>query len=235
MITPSWGFSSWKRPEDRGGEKFVIMGAGAAYPQSTPLPYKEENFWLGYPEESNAPYALAKKMLLIQAQAYRQQYGFNAIFLLPTNIYGPGDNYNPKLSHVIAALIRKVCEAKRDGKDYVEIWGTGKPTRDFLYVEDAVEGILLATERYDKPEPVNLGSGKEISIRDLIQLICKLADFREEIRWDTSKPDGQMRRCFDTSKAEKEFGFKAKTDLQEGLKKTIQWYMRLSSQEGGDL
>lgn len=205
-------------------EKFVAIGTICVYPKFTPVPFKEENLWLGYPEETNAPYALAKKMLLVQAQAYREQYGFNAIFPLPLNMYGPGDNFDPKSSHVIAALIRKVYEAKREGKNYIEVWGTGKPTRGFLYVEDGAEGILLATEKYDKPEPVNLGSDLEISIKDLVSLICKLMDFRGEIRWDETKPDGQPRRGLDVSRAEKEFGFKAKVDFIEGLKKTIKWY-----------
>lgn len=205
-------------------EKFVAIGTICAYPKFTPVPFKEENLWSGYPEETNAPYGLAKKMLLVQAQAYRQQYGFNAIYLLPVNMYGPFDTFDPKKSHVIAALIKKVYDAKKEGKNYIELWGTGKATREFLYVEDGTEGIILATEKYDKPEPINLGSGMEISIKDLAKLICKLMDFKGEIRWDTSKPDGQPRRRLDTSRAEKEFGFKAKTDFKEGLKKTIQWY-----------
>ena len=207
-----------------GVEKFVGIMTVCSYPKFTPVPFKEENLWLGYPEETNAPYGLAKKMLLVQAQAYRQQYGFNAISLLPLNMYGPGDNFTPQKSHVIAALIRKVYEAKRDGKNFIEVWGTGKPTRGFLYVEDGAEGIILATEKYDKPEPINIGSDMEVSIKDLAELICKLMDFKGEIRWDTSKPDGQPRRCLDTSKAKKEFGFVAKTDFREGLKKTIKWY-----------
>jgi GDP-L-fucose synthase len=207
-----------------GVEKFVALGTICCYPKFTPVPFKEEDLWNGYPEETNAPYGLAKKMLLVQAQAYRQQYGFNAIFLMPVNMYGPGDNFDPKSSHVIPALIRKVVEAKKEGRDYIEAWGTGKATREFLYVEDGAEGIILATERYDKPEPVNLGSGMEISIKDLAELICRLMDFKGEIRWDTTKPDGQPRRRLDTSKAEKEFGFKAKTNFEEGLKKTIEWY-----------
>jgi len=205
-------------------EKFVAIGTVCAYPKLTPVPFKEENLWAGYPEETNAPYGLAKKMLLVQAQAYRQQYGFNAIYLLPLNMYGPADNFDLGSSHVIAALVRKIYEAKKQGKDYIEVWGTGKPTRGFLYVEDGAEGIILATEKYDKPEPVNLGSGMEISIKDLVELICDLMDFRGEIRWDFSKPDGQPRRCLDVTKAKKEFGFEAKTDFKEGLKKTIQWF-----------
>ena len=209
-----------------GVEKFVAIGTICAYPKFTPVPFKEENLWNGYPEETNAPYGLAKKMLLVQAQAYRKQYGFNVIYLLPVNMYGPGDNFDPKSSHVIAALIRKVYEAKRDGRDYIEVWGTGKPTREFLYVEDGAEGIILATEKYDKPDPVNLGSGMEISIKDLVKLICQLMDFKGEIRWDTSKPDGQPRRMLDISRAKKEFDFRAKTKFEEGLKKTIDWYIK---------
>jgi len=207
-------------------EKFTAIGTICAYPKFTPVPFKEENLWNGYPEETNAPYGLAKKMLLVQSQAYRKQYGFNSIFLLPVNMYGPGDNFDPKSSHVIAAIVRKVYEAKREGKDYIEAWGTGKPTREFLYVEDGAEGIILATEKYDKSEPVNLGSGMEISIKDLIEMICRLMDFDGEIRWNTSKPDGQPRRRLDTSRAEKEFGFRAKTDFEEGLKNTINWYIK---------
>jgi len=205
-------------------EKFIGVATVCAYPKFTPLPFKEDNLWLGYPEETNAPYGLAKKMLLVQAQAYRQQYNFNAICIFPVNLYGPGDNFDPKSSHVIPALIKKVSDAKKEGKDYIEIWGTGKATREFFYVEDAAEGLILAAEKYNKPEPVNLGSGMEISIRDLVKLICELMDFRGEIRWDTSKPDGQPRRCLDVSRAKKEFGFRAKTDFREGLKKTIDWY-----------
>lgn len=207
-----------------GVEKFVAIGTICAYPKFTPVPFKEENLWNGYPEETNAPYGLAKKMLLVQAQAYRQQYGFNAIYLLPVNLYGPRDNFDPSSSHVIPALIKKVYEAQKESRNYIEVWGTGKATREFLYVEDAAEGIILAAEKYDKPEPVNLGAGFEISIKDLVELICKLMNFKGEIRWDTTKPDGQPRRCLDTSRAEKEFGFKAKTKFEEGLKKTIDWY-----------
>lgn len=203
-----------------GAEKFVAIGTICAYPKFTPVPFKEENLWNGYPEETNAPYGLAKKMLLVQAQAYRQQYGFNAIYLLPVNLYGPDDNFDPKSSHVIPALIRKVHEAQ----SCIEVWGTGKATREFLYVDDAAEGIVLATEKYDSPEPVNLGSGAEISIKDLALLICKLMDYKGEIRWDASKPDGQPRRLLHVTRAEREFGFKAKTSLEEGLRKTVGWY-----------
>ena len=207
-------------------KKIVVIGTVCAYPKFTHVPFKEEDLWLGYPEETNAPYGLAKKMLLVQSQAYRQQYSFNSIFLLPVNMYGPGDNFDPKSSHVIAALIRKIYEAKRDDRDYIDVWGTGKATRGFLYVEDGAEGIILATEKYDKPEPVNLGSEMEISIKDLVQLICKWMDFKGEIHWDFLKPDGQPRRRLDVSRAKREFGFEAKTNFEEGLKKTIDWYIK---------
>ena len=209
-----------------GIEKFVAIGTICAYPKFTPVPFKEENLWDGYPEETNAPYGLAKKMLLVQSQAYRQQYGFNAIYLLPVNLYGPGDNFDPESSHVIPALIKKVLEAKDKGEKSIVAWGSGKPTREFLYVDDAAEGILLATEKYNKPDPVNLGAGFEISIKDLAELICELADFDGEIEWDTSQPDGQPRRRLDTSRAKKEFGFEAKMDFKEGLERTIEWYNR---------
>ena len=207
-----------------GVEKFVSVATICSYPKFTPAPFKEDDLWNGYPEETNAPYGLAKKMLLVQAQAYREQYGFNAITLFPVNMYGGGDNFDLETSHVIPAIIRKVSEAKKSGSESAELWGTGKPTREFLYVEDAAEGIILAAEKYDKPEPVNLGSGTEISIKDLAELICRLMDYKGEIRWDTSRPDGQPRRLLDTSRAEKEFGFGAKTLFEEGLKKTIDWY-----------
>jgi GDP-L-fucose synthase len=180
--------------------------------------------WKGYPEETNAPYGLAKKMLLVQSQAYRQQYGFNAIVLVPVNLYGPGDNFDPKASHVIPALIKKVADAQKQGQSFIEVWGTGQATREFLYVEDAAEGIALATEKYNQSEPVNLGSGMEISIKDLISLICKIMNFKGEVRWDNTKPDGQPRRALDTSRALNEFGFQARTDFEGGLKRTIQWY-----------
>jgi len=208
-----------------GIEKFVAVGTICAYPKVTPVPFKEENFWNGYPEETNAPYGLAKKMLLVQAQAYRQQYGFNAVYLLPVNLYGPGDNFDPEYSHVIPALIKKCFDAIKNGDENIVVWGTGKPTREFIYVEDAAEGIVLATERYNKGEPVNIGSGVEISIKDLVNLVARLTGFGGQIVWDTSKPDGQPKRRLDTSKAEAEFGFKAKTKFKEGLKKTIEWYL----------
>ncbi|MFQ5842588.1 MAG: GDP-L-fucose synthase family protein [Thermodesulfobacteriota bacterium] len=244
-----------------GIEKFVAIGTVCAYPKFTPVPFREEDLWNGYPEETNAPYGLAKKMLLVQAQSYRQQYGFNAIYLLPVNLYGPGDNFDPESSHVIPALIRKCVDAVHQTEDRgsrldakssppkpqasnlisppaplspptsnlkppsITVWGTGKPTREFLYVEDAAEGILLATEKYNKPDPVNLGTSFEISIKDLVELIVKLTGFKGEIIWDTSKPDGQPRRMLDTSKAEREFGFQAKTTFEDGLTKTIDWYL----------
>lgn len=206
-----------------GVEKFVSIGTACCYPKFTEVPFKESDLWKGYPEETNAPYGLAKKMLLVQGQAYRDQYGFNSIFLLPLNLYGPNDNYDPKSSHVISAIIKKIYEAKKESREYIEAWGTGKATRGFLYVEDAAEGILLATERYDKRDPVNIGSDMEISIKDLVELICKLMDFHGKIHWDSSKPDGQPRRGLDVSMALNEFGFKAKTNFEEGLKKTISY------------
>lgn len=207
-----------------GVQKFLAVGTICSYPKFTPVPFREENFWNGYPEETNAPYGLAKKMLAVQAAAYRQQYNFNAITLLPVNLYGPGDNFDSKSSHVIPALIRKILEAKKLGQKFIEVWGTGEATREFLYVEDAAEGIVKALIRYNSPEPVNLGSGSEISIRDLVGQIAELCCFKGEIHWDSSKPDGQPRRFLDTSKAEKEFNFKAQTRFEDGLKETINWY-----------
>ena len=207
-----------------GVAKFVAIGTVCAYPKYTPIPFKEDNLWDGYPEETNAPYGLAKKMLLVQSQAYRQQYGLNSIFLLPVNLYGPGDNFDLESSHVIPALIRKFTEALEDNKKEVVVWGTGKASREFLYVEDAARGIILATEKYDKSDPVNIGAGFEIKIKDLVELIAELTGFKGEIRWDTTKPDGQPRRCLDVSKAKKEFGFEARVDFREGLEKTIEWY-----------
>jgi GDP-L-fucose synthase len=209
-----------------GVAKFVAVATICAYPKFTPVPFREEDLWDGYPEETNAPYGLAKKMLLVQAQAYRQQYGFNAITLFPVNLYGPRDNFHPESSHVIPALIRKALEARDAGREAIEVWGTGSASREFLFVRDAAEAIVLAAERYDKPEPVNLGSGQEITIRDLIVQICQLCDFRGELRWDPSKPDGQPRRCLDTTRAWQEFGFKASTGFREGLIETIAWYER---------
>jgi GDP-L-fucose synthase len=204
--------------------KFVAVGTICAYPKFTPVPFREEELWNGYPEETNAPYGLAKKMMLVQSLAYRQQYGFNSIYLLPVNLYGPRDNFDQESSHVIPALIKKVFDAKKSGSHSILVWGTGKATREFLYVEDAAEGIVLAAERYNKPDPVNLGSGMEISIKELVQTITELTSFEGKIVWDFSKPDGQPRRCLDVSKAEHEFGFKASTPFNEGLKKTILWY-----------
>lgn len=205
-------------------KKFVAIGTICAYPKFTPVPFKEDDLWDGYPEETNAPYGLAKKMLLVQAQAYRQQYGFNAIFLLPVNLYGPGDNFNPKSSHVIPALIRKCVEAQINGEEEIVVWGDGSPTREFIYVEDAAEGILLASEKFNGPEPINLGSGFEISIRDLVELIAELTGFKGKLTWDTSKPNGQPRRALDITRAAEYFGFQARVPFREGLEKTIQWY-----------
>jgi GDP-L-fucose synthase len=205
--------------------KLVILGTVCAYPKYTPVPFSEDDLWNGYPEETNAPYGLAKKMLLVQSEAYRQQYGYNSIFLLPTNLYGPRDNFNPASSHVIPALIRKCLEAKNAGVEYIEAWGDGSPTREFLYVEDAAEGILLAAERYDSSEPVNLGSSFEISIKELTETIARLTGFEGEIRWDTSKPNGQPRRKLDTSRARERLGFESQITFEEGLKRTIQWYV----------
>lgn len=208
-----------------GVEKFVAIGTICSYPKFTPVPFKEENLWNGYPEETNAPYGLAKKMLLVQSQSYRQQYDFNAIFLLPVNLYGPGDNFDLETSHVIPALIRKCIEAKRRCASSITVWGTGQPTREFIYVEDAAAGILLAAQKYNKPDPVNIGAGFEISIKELVKIIAQLTGFHGKILWDASKPDGQPRRSLNTQKAFKEFGFKAKVNLREGLKRTIDWYI----------
>lgn len=205
-------------------EKFVTLGTVCAYPKFTPVPFKEDDLWNGYPEETNAPYGLAKKMLLVQAQAYRKQYGYNAIFLLPVNLYGPGDNFNLETSHVIPALIRKCIEALEAGDQEVVVWGDGSPTREFLYVEDAADGILMATEKYNGPEPVNLGSGHEITINDLAKLIAKLTGFNGQLTWDTSKPNGQPRRALNTSRAKELFGFQAQFSFEDGLRRTIEWY-----------
>ena len=207
-----------------GVAKFVAVGTICSYPKMTPIPFREEDLWNGYPEETNAPYGLAKKMLLVQAQAYRQQYGFNAIYLLPVNLYGPGDNVDPKSSHVIPALIRKCFEAIDNGEPEIVCWGDGTPTREFLYVDDCAEAIVSATESYDGSDPVNLGTGYEISIMDLTALIAELVGFRGRIRWDTTKPNGQPRRCLDTSRASEHFGFRPKVDFREGLRRTIDWY-----------
>ncbi len=209
----------------RGVEKVVALGTICAYPKFTPIPFKEEHLWDGYPEETNAPYGLAKKMLLVQSQAYRQQYGFNSIFLLPVNLYGPGDNFDPASSHVIPALIRKCVEAKEQGADEIVAWGDGSPTREFIYVDDAAEGIALATQYYNRSDPVNIGSNFEISIKDLTELIARLTGFEGSVRWDTSKPNGQPRRKLDTTRAKEYFGFTAKTNFEDGLRKTIDWYL----------
>jgi GDP-L-fucose synthase len=207
-----------------GIEKFVCIGTICAYPKFAPIPFREEDLWNGYPEETNAPYGIAKKALLVQLQAYRQQYGFKGIYLLPVNLYGPFDNFDPKTSHVIPALIKKCFDAIKEGEEEIVVWGTGKATREFLYVEDCAEGIVLAAERYDDSEPVNLGAGFEISIKDLVAKIIELTGFRGKVVWDTTKPDGQPRRMLDTGRAEKYFGFKAKTNFNEGLKRTVKWY-----------
>jgi len=216
----------------RGIEKFVAIGTVCAYPKFTPVPFREEHLWDGYPEETNAPYGLAKKMLLVQSQAYRQQYGFNSIFLLPVNLYGPGDNFDPATSHVIPALIKKCVDAMASGADHITCWGTGEVSREFLYAGDAAEGILLAAEHYNGAEPVNIGAGSEIRIRDLVEKIAKLTGFTGEIRWDASKPDGQPRRRLDTTRAQAYFGFRAQTSFDEGLKRTIDWYRAARTQSG---
>jgi len=220
------GVQLMEAAREEGIQKFVAIGTVCAYPKHTPVPFREEDLWSGYPEETNAPYGIAKKILWVQAKAYRNQYGFNAIYLLPVNLYGPRDNFDPEQSHVIPALIKKMVDAKFEGKKEVVVWGTGKASREFLYVEDAAEGILLAAEKYDKPDPINLGAGKEITIAELANLIARLTGYKGKIINDASKPDGQPRRCLDTSKAGKEFGFEAKTDLKEGLKRTIEWYTK---------
>lgn len=213
-----------------GVEKFVTIGTICAYPKFTSLPFKETSLWDGYPEETNAPYGLAKKMLLVQLQAYRQQYGFRGIYLLPTNLYGPGDHTDLETSHVTSALIRKCLEAKERGASEIVVWGTGTISREFLYVEDAAEGIVLAAERYDKPDPINLGSGQEITVRDLVQLITRLAGFTGAIVWDRTKPDGQPRRQLDVTRARREFGFEATTPLEKGLRQTIAWFQTHGAQ-----
>ncbi len=218
------GANLMEHARQTGVQKFVAVGTICAYPKFAPIPFREEDLWGGYPEETNAPYGLAKKMLLVQAQAYRQQYGFNAIYLLPVNLYGPGDNFDPASSHVIPALIRKCVDAADTGAASIEVWGTGSATREFLYVSDAAQGIVAAMERYDDPDPVNLGSGMEISIRDLVGEIATATGFRGEIRWDTTKPDGQPRRRLDTSRAWERFGWRAETDFPTGLRTTVDWY-----------
>jgi len=205
-------------------EKFICVGTICAYPKFTPVPFKEDDLWIGYPEETNAPYGIAKKALLVQLEAYRMQYGFNGIYLLPVNLYGPEDNFNPRSSHVIPALIRKVYEAQRDGATELKVWGDGSPTREFLYSTDAALGIVMATQDYDSSDPVNLGTNFEISIKDLTELICELMEFKGDLVWQTDQPNGQPRRCLDTQRAKERFGFEAKVELKQGLKNTIDWY-----------
>ncbi|KYC45384.1 MAG: dTDP-glucose 4,6 dehydratase [Candidatus Methanofastidiosum methylothiophilum] len=207
-------------------EKFVIVGTVCAYPKFTPVPFREDEIWNGYPEETNAPYGLAKKMLLVQSQAYREQYGFNSIYVIPVNLYGPGDNFNPESSHVIPALIKKFVDAKSNGEKEVEIWGTGNASREFIYVEDAARAILLATEKYNYKDPINIGSGKEITIKELVALISEEVGYNDKIKWDKNKPDGQPRRCLNIDKAKKDFGFKAKVPIGEGIKRTVDWYIK---------
>ena len=219
------GIQLLEQARQAGVEKFVTMGTVCAYPKHTTVPFREEELWNGYPEETNAPYGLAKKMLLVQGQAYREQYGFNTIYLLPVNLYGPGDNFDLQTSHVIPALIRKIVEANERDDDHIVAWGTGSASREFLYVDDAAEGIVLAAERYDGPEPVNLGSGREITIRELVETVARLCGFAGEIRWDTSQPDGQPRRMLDTSRAKRLFDFEAETGFEAGLHATISWYL----------
>ena len=209
----------------RGIEKFVAIGTVCAYPKFTPVPFKEDDIWNGYPEETNAPYGLAKKMLLAQSQAYRAEYGFNSIFVLPVNLYGPRDNFDPESSHVIPALIKKCVDAIDDGQDFIECWGTGSASREFIYAADAAEGILLATELYNEPEAVNIGAGFEIKIKDLVKKIADFTAFKGKIKWDTTQPDGQPRRCLDVSRAKEKFGFEAKMDFDQGLRNTIEWYI----------
>ncbi|HEY5118681.1 MAG TPA: GDP-L-fucose synthase, partial [Anaerolineales bacterium] len=220
---------SWKA----GVKKVTAIGTVCSYPKNPPVPFKEDNLWDGYPEETNAAYGLSKKMLVVQAQAYRQQYGFNAIVLLPVNLYGPRDNFNLETSHVIPAFILKCLDAKERGKDEVVMWGDGSPTREFLYIEDAARGILMATERYDGDQPVNLGSGQEISIRDLVGTMARLLDYKGKIVWDTTKPNGQPRRLLDVSRAREKFGFGAEVKLEEGLRRTIEWYLSVREKRGG--
>ncbi len=225
------GANLLEEARQQGVSKFVAIGTICSYPKFTPVPFKEDTIWDGYPEETNAPYGLAKKMLLVQAQAYRQQYGYNAIHLVPTNLYGPGDNFDPETSHVIPGLIRKFIEAQENNEDHVTAWGTGTATREFLFVRDCAEGIVAALERYDGPEPVNLGSGEEISIKDLAHLVANACDFKGEIRFDPTKPDGQPRRKLDTSKARDHFGWQSQTSFPEGLKATIDWYRQVKKAE----
>jgi GDP-L-fucose synthase len=218
------GIQLMERARLAGVEKFVTIGTVCSYPKFTPVPFKEDDLWNGYPEETNAPYGLAKKMLLVQGQAYRQQYGFNVIHLIPVNLYGPGDNFNPASSHVIPALIKKCVDARDAGEPFIEVWGTGSPSREFIYVEDAAEGIVFAAERYDGAEPVNLGVGREITVRELVELVARVAGFQGSVRWDKTKPDGQPRRSLDTNRATERFGFTARTSFEDGLQRTVAWY-----------
>jgi len=218
------GVQLMEAARQRGVKKFLAAGTVCAYPKFTPVPFKEDDLWNGYPEETNAPYGLAKKMMLVQSQAYRQQYGFNSVFVLPGNLYGPGDNFDLETSHVIPAIVRKCVEARRRGASFIEVWGSGTPSRDFLYVEDCAEGIVKAAALYDEGDPVNLGNGREVVIKDLVTMISRLADFEGEIRWQSDKPDGQPRRQLDTTRAFERFGFQARTPLEEGLRRTIDWY-----------
>jgi GDP-L-fucose synthase len=218
------GIELMEQARAAGVEKFVQIGTVCSYPKFTPVPFREDDLWNGYPEETNAPYGLAKKMLLVQGQSYRQQYGFDVIHLIPVNLYGPGDNFDPASSHVIPALIKKCVDAREAGADHIDVWGTGSASREFLYVDDAAEGIVLATERYDGADPVNLGVGREITIKDLVGIIVEHTGFEGEVRWDASKPDGQPRRALDTSRARERFGFVAKTSFEYGLRATIDWY-----------
>ena len=220
------GIELMERSRGAGVAKFVQIGTVCSYPKFTPVPFREDDLWNGYPEETNAPYGLAKKMLLVQGQAYRQQYGFDVIHLIPVNLYGPGDNFDPSSSHVIPALIKKCVDARDAGEDHIDVWGTGSASREFLYVDDAAEGIVLGAERYDGPDPVNLGVGHEITIRELVELIVRLTRFAGEIHWDPSKPDGQPRRALDTSRARERFGFVATTEFEDGVRRTIEWYER---------
>ncbi len=224
------GIQTMEQGRRCGVEKFVAIITVCAYPEHAPIPLREEDLWSGYPEETLAPYGLAKKMLIVQAQTYHQQYGFNAVCLLPANLYGPGGNFDPSSSHVIPSVIRKCIEAKEEGRDYIEVWGSGNASREFLYVEDCAEAVVLASERYNGPEPINVGSGQEVTIRQLAEAIAGLTGYRGGIRWDPTMPEGELRRCLDTSKAEREFGFKAKTPLGVGLENTIGWYLEQRAQ-----
>jgi len=223
------GIELMEQSRRAGVDKFVQIGTVCSYPKFTPVPFHEDDLWSGYPEETNAPYGLAKKMLLVQGQAYRQQYGFNVIHLIPVNLYGPGDNFEPASSHVIPALIKKCVDARNRGDDHIEVWGTGAASREFLYVDDAAEGIVLGAERYDEPEPVNLGVGHEITIRELVDLIVRVTRFEGEIRWDATKPDGQPRRALDTSRAKERFEFQARVGFKDGLRRTVDWYRTRTS------